>query len=653
MAVSRSSNPIFRLVFMFFLVATIAVGALITPARADDPGYALAFDGVRQYVRLGNTSTVMGNPSWTGTKSVTLWVKVTGNTPPATTPNAGEMILSTDQPRLFGINRAIYAGQDRLWAWNVDSGGPDYVGVDFTSGVWMHLAIVHQGGILSLYKNGIFAGSVASGTTYIPNATNVGVLFLGGSGRTDTSTYFDGQVDEVAFWDTALDLPSISGLMDSVITDVHPLWSHLKAYYRMSDGTGTSLNDDSAYANTGTLLGGMSDVNWVLSGAFGGGSLTTPSATSTATRTPTLTSTLLAATSTATRTPTSTLTIIQVTSTATATATRTRTPQPFTATPTLTITPFLPSPTATRTASPTVTPTSGSSGGSMTQVGLYDSPGNPHDVAVVNGLAYLADSGRGLRVVNVADPALPVEMGFYDTPGQASGVAVQGGYAYVADARSGLRIVNISDPARPAEIGFYDTPGYAYDVAVGSGYAYVADRWEGLRIIDISNPASPVEVGVVPTSDEALSVVLSGNCAYISAYGSGLYVVDVSSPNNPFTLGIFDTVNAYGVQVDGHYAYIADGGNGLRLIDVSSPAAPAQVGVYDTPGWSRSLRVVTNLAYVADWTHGVAVVNVSNPASPAGVTQYQTPGRVRDVDVVGSYIYAADFDYGLRVLAWR
>jgi len=636
---------------MVLILAAIAAGALYVPARADDPGYALAFDGIRQYVRLRSTSTVMGNPTWAGTKSVTLWVKVTGNSPPATTPNAGEMILSTDQPRLFGVNRAIYGGRDSLWAWNVDSSGPDYVGVDFTPGEWIHLAMVHQDGVLSLYKNGVFAGSVASGLTYIPNNVNVGVLFLGGSGRSDTATYFDGQIDEVAFWDIPLDLPSISGVMNRVITDAHPLWSHLKAYYRMSDGAGTSLSDDSAYANTGTLLGGMSDVNWVVSGAFGGGPVVTLTATSTATRTPTPTSTVLVVTSTPTRTPTSTATFLLATSTATATPTRT--PQPFTATPTLTNTSFPPSPTATRTPLPTVTPTQGSTGGSLIQVGFYDTPGNPHDVAVVNGLAYVADSGRGLRVLNVADPAHPVEVGFYDTPGQASGVAVQGSYAYVADARNGLRIVNISNPAQPAEVGFYDTPGYAYDVAVGAGYAYVADRWEGLRIIDVSNPAGPVEVGVLPTSDEALSVVLSGNYAYISAYGSGLYVVDITSPVNPVTLGIFDTVNAYGVQVGGPYAYIADGGNGLRLVDVSNPLALVQVGAFDTPGWSRSLRVVNNRAYVADWTHGVSVIDVSNPALPVGVTQYQTPGRVRDVDVVVSYIYVADFDYGLRVLIWR
>jgi hypothetical protein len=366
----NSTNHIIRLVVTIFVVAAIAIGAYFTPAFADDPGYALSFDGIRQYVRLGNTSTVMGNSAWVETKSVTLWVKVTGNSPP-TSLSGGEMIFSTDNPQLFGMVRAISSGRDRLWVWNGDANGPDFVGVDFTPGEWMHLAVVHQGGVLSLYKNGILAGNVASGPTYIPYGVYVGVLYLGGSGRLDTSTYFDGQIDEVAFWDVALDLPSITGLMNNVITDAHPLWNHLKAYYRMSDGAGTSLSDDSAYSNTGSLLGGMSDANWVLSGAFGGGQVPmTPTGTFALTSTFTATPTGLPATSTATRTPTSTPTIMP------ATVTSTYTSQPASATPSLTNTPFQPSPTASSIALPTVTSTPGASESSLIEVGFCALPSN-------------------------------------------------------------------------------------------------------------------------------------------------------------------------------------------------------------------------------------------------------------------------------------
>ena len=78
-------------------------------------------------------------------------------------------------------------------------------------------------------------------------------------------------------------------------------------------------------------------------------------------------------------------------------------------------------------------------------------------------------------------------------------MAVAGSYAYVADGKSGLRVINVANPAAPVEVGSYDTPGYADGVAVAGSYAYVADWGDGLRVINVANPAAPVEVGVYDT----------------------------------------------------------------------------------------------------------------------------------------------------------
>ncbi|MBK8129377.1 MAG: hypothetical protein IPK53_10815 [bacterium] len=54
--------------------------------------------------------------------------------------------------------------------------------------------------------------------------------------------------------------------------------------------------------------------------------------------------------------------------------------------------------------------------------------------------------------------------------------AVTGNYAYIADRDTGLRVVNVSDPAAPVEVGLYDMLGYAQNVGIAGSYAYVADR---------------------------------------------------------------------------------------------------------------------------------------------------------------------------------
>jgi len=109
---------------------------------------------------------------------------------------------------------------------------------------------------------------------------------------------------------------------------------------------------------------------------------------------------------------------------------------------------------------------------------------------VSGNYAYVADRDSGLRIINISDPAHPIEAGSHDTPGWAFGVAVAGNYAYVADYHGGLRIINVSDPANPTEADFYDTPGYAEGVAVAGNYAYVADKGGGLVIL-LYTPSQP------------------------------------------------------------------------------------------------------------------------------------------------------------------
>ncbi len=86
-------------------------------------------------------------------------------------------------------------------------------------------------------------------------------------------------------------------------------------------------------------------------------------------------------------------------------------------------------------------------------VGSYDTPGFAYGVAVAGGYAYVADSagratGGGHIRPGAADRGRATAMSE-----NARGVAVAGGYAYVADSSGGLRVVDVSDPAQPIEVG--------------------------------------------------------------------------------------------------------------------------------------------------------------------------------------------------------
>lgn len=84
-------------------------------------------------------------------------------------------------------------------------------------------------------------------------------------------------------------------------------------------------------------------------------------------------------------------------------------------------------------------------------------------------------------ILSTAASAL-ITVGALDTPGEAMDAEVVGGLAYVADDVSGRRIVDVSNPAAPVEIGVLDTPDYAWNVGlVGAGVLAMLYRVRGRR----------------------------------------------------------------------------------------------------------------------------------------------------------------------------
>jgi len=163
-------------------------------------------------------------------------------------------------------------------------------------------------------------------------------------------------------------------------------------------------------------------------------------------------------------------------------------------------------------------------------VGSVDTSDYAVDVTVSGNYAYVADSGSGLQVVDIGDPAAPIIVGGVDTPGNAYGISVSGNHAYVADG-GGLQVVDISDPAAPVIVGGVDTPGDAYGITVSGNYAYVADSGSGLQVVDIGDPAAPIIVGGVDTPGNAQGITVSGDYAYVTGGVSGVTVIAAAIPS--------------------------------------------------------------------------------------------------------------------------
>ena len=217
-----------------------------------------------------------------------------------------------------------------------------------------------------------------------------------------------------------------------------------------------------------------------------------------------------------------------------------------------------------------------------------------------------------------------ITVGALETPYDAYDAEVVGDVVYVSGGLGyphfigWLRVIDVSNPALPVEIGALDTPGPALDIEVVGDLAYVSGvlgyphfiGW--LRVIDVSDQANPVEIGSLDLADPATDVEVVGDLAYVTDWHAVLHVIDVSDPAVPTQLGTLDMPgDAHGLEVVGGLAYVVGETqlwvglelieiNGwLRVIDVSSPAQPVQLGAISVPDAAATeVEVVGNTAYV-------------------------------------------------------
>lgn len=127
----------------------------------------------------------------------------------------------------------------------------------FTTGVWTHIAFVYDPS-LPLYKcyvNGVEEALTKAGGGVIGAPIYTSEISLKLGRRTDASYpyYFTGNIDEVRIWDDVRTIEEINANRNSELLGTE---EGLIAYYKMSDGSGLTLTDNSGRAGNGNLLNG-------------------------------------------------------------------------------------------------------------------------------------------------------------------------------------------------------------------------------------------------------------------------------------------------------------------------------------------------------------------------------------------------------------
>ncbi len=395
-----------------------------------------------------------------------------------------------------------------------------------------------------------------------------------------------------------------------------------------------------------------------------------PTGTPTQTPTNTLTATpTIPPTQTPTSTPTQTWT-----GTCTYTATRPATStQTSTATSTVTPTPTIP-PTRTPTSVPTSTPVNTATSTPTSTLKPTPTPTPPSSptntpTALLTSsptATYNATPSRTPTATatptSVAVEFNPELVGFVPGVGDALNVALGNGMAWVASDAFGLSGVNVTPPSAPAVAGSANVPFFGQNVAVRGTLAVVTGQTPAglahLWVVDLTNSTQPTVVGELSTTITVrsgtgfLGVALNSSATLaVAAMGaSGVWVVDLSTPSNPTVLGTYTPTGiSYAVALDstGTLAYVAAGSGHLQIVNFSNPRAPTLAGSLNAAGWQVDVSAAGNLVYLLNQSGSLQVINVSNPAAPTLVTTCLLPRASFRLAVNGTHaaLLSTDANY--------
>ena len=223
--------------FPFSFVAPTASGL------ADiDNVYSMEFDGVSSRYDLGT------QPIVTGVFSISMWVKRNSTS----SGDSTQVLIGKDNRSWSGQNLRVFniffkniTGQISFWVSSTGTYSGTYR-VDTSTAIndtnWHNIVFLNKGDGQSneVYVDGVEASYTAQGQgrTTLFNTTGIRTA-IGGDSLFGTDYNFNGKLDEVAFFDYALDADQVEEIYNATSTgktaDLSAMATPPVAWYRMGD----------------------------------------------------------------------------------------------------------------------------------------------------------------------------------------------------------------------------------------------------------------------------------------------------------------------------------------------------------------------------------------------------------------------------------
>lgn len=276
-----------------------------------------------------------------------------------------------------------------------------------------------------------------------------------------------------------------------------------------------------------------------------------------------------------------------------------------------------------------------------------------------NGKSYAYVSSwhntSGVWIFDVTNPDAPVFLAKYSNSMTANmqGIEVDtNGIGYFGDdSGTGIHVVNLSNPAKPVLITRITTAqglfgNSIHDLTLDyNGHLFVPNYRvnDDVQVWNISNPAAPVLQMTLQGTDtlSVHDVTVANNLLIMNGWGGQVDIWDISNLDNqtPTMVGSFFSgfhTQDSSLTADGKFLACPreTAGNGdVGIFDISDPTNVVRVATITQPGWGinatspSTSKIMGNYLFVAWYQSGLMIFDISTPSNPILVGNYDTwPG---------------------------
>jgi hypothetical protein len=238
-----------------------------TPANMEDvdfttdtpggiSGFSSLFDGVDEYISLGNISAL--NFERTDAFSVSAWIKTSD-----ITQHGSVVSKFFTEGWFFSLNSSEL--NMALWVTGGNRISVSSSSAPLANNTWAHVCGTYDGSNtaagINIYVNGSATGLTVNADTLVSNIANTYDVRIGG--RADPGVYFDGYIDDVSVYDAELSLAQIQEIYNSGSPTDNTLLkteSSLVGYWLMgedaNDGTMTNMTSGDILLESAAGVGG-------------------------------------------------------------------------------------------------------------------------------------------------------------------------------------------------------------------------------------------------------------------------------------------------------------------------------------------------------------------------------------------------------------